>query len=174
MSVVFEQVKGVLSSTPDRWNILVDSIPDELLKRAPAPNEWSALECLQHLIDTEPIFAFRVGAFLAGQDFPAFDPDTQGTKPGITSAREMVVDFTRLRAESLALFPTLTSADLARRARHAELGPVSLGEMLHEWAAHDLMHTVQAERAMMQPFIARSGPWRHYFADHDVELPMKR
>jgi len=30
-------------------------------------------------------------------------------------------------------------------------------------SAHDLMHTVQAERAMMQPFIAGSGPWRPYF-----------
>jgi hypothetical protein len=174
MSDVFEQVKGVLSSTPDRWNNLVDMLPAELLKRAPAPHEWSALECLQHLIDTEPIFAFRVRAFLAGQDFPAFDPDTQGTPLGITSAGEMVAEFAHLRAESLALFPTLTPADLARRARHAELGPVSLDEMLHEWAAHDLMHTVQAERALMQPFITRSGPWRSYFADHDVELPKKQ
>jgi hypothetical protein len=126
------------------------------------------------LIDTESVFQFRVRAFLAGQDFPAFDPDTQGAKPGITSAVQMAAEFTRLRPESLTLFLTLTPADLARRARHAELGPVSLDEMLHEWAAHDLMHTVQAERALMQPFIARSGPWRHYFADHDVERPKKR
>ena len=36
-------------------------------------------------------------------------------------------------------------------------------------AAHDLMHTVQAERALMQPFVAGSGKWRGYFADHDAE-----
>jgi hypothetical protein len=37
-------------------------------------------------------------------------------------------------------------------------------------AAHDLNHTVQAERALMQPFIAGSGPWRTagVFADHDL------
>jgi len=39
---------------------------------------------------------------------------------------------------------------------------------VNEWAAHDLMHTVQAERALMQPFLAKSGPWRPYFADHDI------
>ena len=44
----------------------------------------------------------------------------------------------------------LTPDDLKRRARHAELGMVSLGEMVHEWAAHDLNHTVQAERAIMR------------------------
>jgi hypothetical protein len=31
------------------------------------------------------------------------------------------------------------------------------------------MHIVQAERAVMQPFIAGSGPWRPYFADHDSD-----
>ena len=41
-----------------------------------------------------------------------------------------------------------------------ELGVVSLRELLNEWAAHDMMHIVQAERAIMQPFIAASGPWR--------------
>src|SRR5260221_14319361 len=45
------------------------------------------------------------------------------------------------------------------------------GPLVHEWAAHDLMHTVQAERALMQPFVVGSGPWRSYFADHDVGGP---
>lgn len=45
---------------------------------------------------------------------------------------------------------------------------VTLREMLNEWAGHDLMHTVQAELAVMQPFITASGPWRGYFADHDA------
>jgi hypothetical protein len=45
---------------------------------------------------------------------------------------------------------------------------VTLGELIHQWAGHDLMHTVQGERAILQPFIAGSGPWRGSFADHDV------
>jgi hypothetical protein len=43
---------------------------------------------------------------------------------------------------------------------------VTLSEMLHEWAGHDLMHTVQGERAILQPFIEGCGPWKPYFADH--------
>ena len=42
-------------------------------------------------------------------------------------------------------------------------------QLLNEWAAHDTMHIVQAERALMQAFIPGSGPWRMYFADPDVE-----
>jgi hypothetical protein len=107
-----------------------------------------------------------VRAFLAGQDFPAFNPDSQGTKPGGTPPADLAAEFNQLRQESLAVLAQITPADLGRQARHGELGPVTLGEMLHEWAAHDLMHTVQAERALMQPFIRGSGPWQVYFSDH--------
>ena len=48
---------------------------------------------------------------------------------------------------------------------------MTLEQLLNEWAGHDLMHTVQAERALMQPFIAGSGPWRGYFADHEAKGP---
>jgi hypothetical protein len=75
------------------------------------------------------------------------------------------------RRDSLAVLTTVTEADLDRTSRHLDLGPVTLRELLNQWAAHDMMHIVQAERAVMQPFIPASGPWRFYFADHDVEAP---
>jgi hypothetical protein len=62
----------------------------------------------------------------------------------------------------------VSEADLERTAGHPELGQVTLREMLNEWAAHDLMHTVQAERALMQPFVVGSGKWRGTFAAHDA------
>lgn len=164
--------QSVLATTPDRWRELVASLPSDLLERAPKTGEWSALDCLRHLLDTERwVFPVRVRAFLAGQDFPAFDPDAQGSHGGEEPATEVVEELALRRQESLALLAHLTPSDLDRTARHAELGPVTLGEMLHEWAAHDLMHTVQAERALMQPFIAGVGPWRGYFTDHDVNKP---
>jgi hypothetical protein len=130
---------------------------------------------LQHLLDTERlVFPPRVKALLAGQDFPAFDPDSQGTKPGADQlATELAAEFARLRADSLTLLAEIAPADLGRQARHEELGMVTLGELLHEWAAHDLMHTVQAERALMQPFIRGCGPWQPYFAEH-VTSPHKQ
>jgi hypothetical protein len=146
------------------------SLPLELLDRQPAPGEWSAAQCLHHLLDAERfIFPVRVRRFLAGQDLPAFFPDEEGTHytqpPAVLAA-----EFARLREASLAELAKVTDADLSRTAHHSELGMVTLDEMLHEWAAHDLMHTVQAERALMQPFIAKSGAWRSYFTDHDVEV----
>ena len=156
-----------------RWQALAAGLDRHLLLRSPAPGEWSTLQCLGHAVDTEAaVFAARVRAMLAGQpSFPGFDPDreatpiTVDTDPGALAARHAV-----LRAESLALLATVTEGDLERSARHAELGPVTMRELLNEWAAHDLMHVVQAERAVMQAFIPATGPWRRHFADHDADV----
>jgi hypothetical protein len=167
MQNLIPTASAVLAVTPDRWTALTASLPGDLLNQPAAPGEWSALQCLQHLIDVErSVFPLRVRAFLAGQNFPAFNPDAEGTTAGVHSPTEMAAEFADLRTETMALLSNLTPADLERRAVHGELGPVTLGEMLHEWAAHDLMHTVQAERALMQPFIQACGPWQEYFKDH--------
>jgi len=166
-------VQAALGTTPERWITMSQRIPAALLHRQPATGEWSAVECLLHLLDTEQAaFPVRVVCFLEGRDFPAFDPDSEGTKMEESAdALTLALEFGRLRQQSLALLARLDPADLSRTARHQELGPVTLDQLLHEWVAHDLMHTVQAERALMQPFIEGCGPWRPYFADHIAAKP---
>lgn len=167
-----DRLTDILRIDIERWRALATGLDRELLARSPAPGEWSALQCLGHAADTEAqVFASRIRAIVDGRPtLPAYDPDVQGTP--ITDATDPTVLAERLsglRRESLALVATITEADLGKTSTHTELGTVTLGELLNEWAAHDMMHIVQAERAVMQPFIAESGPWRCYFADHDVE-----
>jgi hypothetical protein len=163
--------RKVLSTTPSRWISLAESLPADLFTRQPRPGEWSALQCLQHLVDAErSVFPPRVTFLLAQQDFPAFDPDSQGAPPAPgQSPADLAAEFQRLRADGLSRLDGVIPGDLTKKARHAELGMVTLSELLHEWAAHDLMHTIQAERALMQPFIQGSGPWQVYFQDHFVQ-----
>jgi hypothetical protein len=164
---MLEWVFSVLKTTPARWLSLAETLPDELAKQQPLPGEWSAVECLLHLVDAEKgVFPVRVEAFLEGKDFAAFNPDAQGSKPGEKTLVELANEFARFRESNLKRLGKLQPQDLDRRARHQELGMVSLNEMLHEWAAHDLLHTVQAERAVMQPFVRCCGPWEKYFVDH--------
>jgi hypothetical protein len=173
MQDVLIHARGILQSTPLRWANLVQGLSANVLGLRPAPGEWSAVDCLQHLVDAERwVFPVRVRALLAGEAFAAFDPDSQGTLSGRgPSPAALAAEFAALRAESLVLFDQLAGSDLPRQARHQELGPVSLSELLHEWAGHDLMHTVQAERALMQPFIQGCGPWHPYFRDHTAAGP---
>ncbi|GIK42734.1 MAG: hypothetical protein BroJett011_65670 [Chloroflexota bacterium] len=170
MDNLLQSIHAVLSSTPARWLSLTEALPVELLTRPSAPGEWSALNCLQHLLDAERlVFPVRVQGLLAGQDFAAFDPDAQGTvQAGSQSPTAVAAQFAETRAANLALLNQVTLSDFSRTARHAELGLVTLAELLHEWAGHDLMHTVQAEQALMQLFIAGCGPWRPYFIAHEI------
>ena len=173
MNNILIEARTILQTTPLRWTNLSQHLSAGVLGLQLAPKEWSAVDCLQHLVDAErSVFPVRIRALLAGQDFAAYDPDRQGTKSSSRlSPIELATEFARLRVESLALFDGLTPADLARQARHQELGLVTLSELVHEWAGHDLMHTVQAERALMQPFIQGCGPWQSYFRDHIVGGP---
>jgi hypothetical protein len=170
MIPLFRLVLPVLETTPQRWVQLASTLPTELFRRKPAPKEWSAYDCLRHIVDTEiAVFPPRIGHFLRGEDFPAFNPDEEeGGSRGDIAPIESAREFARLRAESLALLSKVGEGDLNRTAQHQELGRVTLGELIHEWAGHDLMHTVQGERALLQPFIDGCGPWKRYFSDHAV------
>lgn len=172
MDNLLEHVQAVLSTTPERWQRLVGTLPGELLSRAPAEGEWSALNCLQHLLDAErQVFPVRLQAFLTGQDFTDFDPKKHLADSDSQTPEQMAAAFARYRQESLALLKQVTVDDLERTVQHPKFGPVKLAQMLHTWAAHDLMHTVQAERALMQPFMLGCGPWRGFFRDHEVSVP---
>jgi hypothetical protein len=172
MSDLVGDLIDILRVNGERWRAIATGLDRELLARAPATGEWSALQCLGHAADTEAqVFASRIRAIKDGRpELPSYDPDVQATP--VTPISDPAAIAERLvaqRRDSLALLATIVDEDLDRGSRHLELGPVTLRELLNEWAAHDLMHLVQAERAVMQPFIPASGPWRHYFADHDVE-----
>lgn len=163
--------KSVLVTTPQRWLNLVETVPVEVLQMQPAPNEWSALQCLQHIVDVErQSFPVRLKALLAGQPFPGFNPQANGAKAEPTIA--LAAEFDTLRKQNLETYDKVTEADLAREALHAEYGMVTMSQFLHHMAAHDLMHTVQAERAMMQPFIRGCGPWVVNYTDHIAKTGM--
>jgi len=166
-----EHVQAILTTTPERWQRLVSTLPSELLTRPPAAVEWSALNCLQHLLDTERlVFPVRVHAFLAGKDFVDFDPNQQHVWPDSQTPSQLAAAFAYSRQESLVLLKQVKDDDLGRTVQHPQFGTVTLAEMLHTWAAHDLNHTVQAERALMQPFMLGSGPWRRFFRDHEIAV----
>jgi len=176
MSDIIATVRSVLVGAPDRWRAVAAIVP-EVLARSPEPGEGSALQCLQHVVATErEVFPPRIRACLAGAAFGPFDPDeTAAAEPpagsaGAPDAPALAARLVGMRAESLAVLDGLRASDLGAVGIHPRFGEVTLEQLLNTWAAHDTMHIVQAERALMQAFIPASGPWRVFFTDHDVEL----
>lgn len=169
MNTVLEPIYAILSTTPERWQRLVSVLPYELLDRAPAEGEWSALNCLRHLLVAElELYPPRIHQFLAGQNFIDFDPNRRNPEVDALTPEQLMTEFTRIRQESLAQVRRVKDEDLGRTVQHPKLGTVTLVQMLHTYAAHDLNHTIQAERALIQHFMLGSGPWRSFFRDHEV------
>ncbi|MBA3945727.1 MAG: DinB family protein [Herpetosiphonaceae bacterium] len=169
MSNTLARVRAILITTPLRWNQLIEAVPEDLLHAPPAPGEWSALDCLQHLLDTERlVFPVRLEALRRGHGFPDFDPMQQGTG-GTDAPAALAASFAQLRARSLTALATVTEDEFGRQGQHAKLGTVNLEQLLHTWAAHDLNHTIQAERAVMQPFIRACGPWHVFFTGNRID-----
>jgi hypothetical protein len=168
---LLDQILPILTSTPARWTTMFQTYPAELVTRKPAPSEWSAVECLVHILESEPLFNHRLHAFLAGEPtLSPFSPGSEETKAiAALSPAAMAARFAELRAGHLKALRGVTAGDLARTSTHTRLGPLTLANHLSEWAAHDLSHTVQAEEAMMQPLIESAGPFHIFFEAHKVK-----
>ena len=80
------------------------------------------------------------------------------------SIGDLLDEFRKLRAANLATLEgwSLKPADFARRARHPELGPVTLGQLLSSWVVHDLGHVAQISRTMAKQYAGEIGPWTAY------------
>jgi hypothetical protein len=173
MNNSLETTRGVLETTPRRWESLVESVPEDLLLRSPLPGEWSAFDCLRHLLEAErDLLSVRLNHILDGRaELVPYDPDAPRDPIPEQTTRDILAAFVALRRESVRTLASLTPDDLSQTIFHPEYRvDVSLGELLDLWAAHDLMHTVQAEEALMQAFIPGSSVWRPEFAEHDVDV----
>ena len=118
----------------------------------PEPGEWSANECVGHLIEAERRgFAGRIRRIVAdaapGRPVPleGWDP------PAVAAARrdhlragaELAAEFEALRHEGVELVRGLRPADLELAGMHPEVGLLRVDELLGEWVHHDRNHIRQ-------------------------------
>lgn len=86
---------------------------------------------------------------------------------GAYTARPLAEAVARFRAErelSLRLLDRVRAADLDRAGVHGDLGPITLGNLLHEWPLHDLGHVRQiAELVRARKYHPHIGPWREMY-----------
>lgn len=121
----------------------------------PEPGEWSANECVGHLIEAERRgFAGRIRTILAGvRADESFEPPTLETwdppaiaearRDHIRSAAELASEFAATREDSVVLVRSLTDRDLGRSGTHPEVGELRVDELLAEWVHHDRNHIRQ-------------------------------
>jgi len=152
-------VAGFLRAARDYVVTELTSLGDRDARWRPAPGEWSANECLGHIIEADRRgFAGRIGRILE-QDWIA----EQGwDQIGVAAARadnersvtDILDEFRTERDAGILLVERLRPDELGRSAVHARVGIVTIRDLLHEWVFHDRNHI----RQILANTQARSWP----------------
>ena len=158
---------SLLAKTPQILEKLLGDLPGELLHWKPNADRWCISEVLAHLAALEQVYAERVLRIMAEDAPPLARYDLEGAKArgeyARGSAGENLAHFTRTRLSTLTMLEGLPPSAGARTGAHSELGPITLAELLHEWAGHDLGHVRQiAELYRARAFYPNSGPFKKY------------
>jgi hypothetical protein len=125
---------------------------DALLRRPEAPGKWSVVEVIQHLADSDLVFAYRLRMVLTEDSPPlqGYDQDAWArTLRYVDVPLGLALDQLRaLRTANLHVIRGLTPAQLERVGLHSERGPESAGFLLRLMGAHDLVHRRQIDRIL--------------------------
>ena len=140
----------VLRETGPALGQAVASLSDEQLRRPEAPGKWSIVHVLQHLADSDLVWAWRVRLILA-HDRPTitgYDQDLWAERLhyGDADPRQALATFGVLRDANLRLLDRATPSDMARVGVHSERGEESVGHLCRLYAGHDLLHLNQIAR----------------------------
>src|SRR4051794_38723438 len=124
------------------------ALGDPLAGWKPTPDEWSANECVGHLIEADRRgFAGRIRRVLAEDGAQEHGWDQRGValarRDWERPVAAVLEEFRTVRDDGIALVESLRPEDLQRHAVHDVVGRVTVLELLHEWVFHDRNHIRQ-------------------------------
>jgi len=146
-----DDAASVQEQEPGLWSRLIDQAGAHL-RTAPAPGEWSAIECLGHLVDSELVTSARYRWILAEDEPPLVGFDQERWARVLDHERDdpasLLELFTALRRANVALWRRTPPERRTRVGIHAERGPESYELLFRMQAGHGRVHRAQAERAL--------------------------
>jgi hypothetical protein len=152
----------LLEATPAILRGLTTGISGEDARWKPADDRFSIAEVLAHLSHSEwHCYRARVDRFLA-EEMPELEPDEARMHLELyrnADPEEELGRFEDQRGKNVELLRGLPGEAGRRQARHRAAGVITLAQMLHEWALHDLGHVRQiAELVRARKYLAGAGP----------------
>ena len=157
----------ILEQTPRTLRTLLATATAEDLDWQPSAERWSIGMVLAHLADVEVkgfLSRFTAMANEENAFLPAYDQLALFRFRTQFDALAELDSFERRRGETLAWLKSLPASVLDRSGRHEELGSLRFGELLHEFAFHDLGHIRQVlELYRAHAFYPKMGVFQQYY-----------
>ena len=141
-SMILPQYSGNIAAL---HGLLAEAKPHQWLQR-PDPHEWSILQILCHLWNSEvPVHRARLQAILDERDpfIAAPPPPGPDIPPCHEDGYEALRRFQQEREGTMRLLSALTPSQWERTARHSIFGMTTMLEMAHFTAQHDRLHITQ-------------------------------
>jgi hypothetical protein len=141
---------AVLREMPSALPRAIEGLSLQQLRQPERQGKWSIGQILQHLADSEIVWAWRMRLILA-QDRPrltGYDQDLWAERLHDDEADpwDTIELFAVVRRANLRLLERASPADLGRVGVHVERGEESLEHLRRLHAGHDLLHLRQIER----------------------------
>lgn len=153
---------GMLEATPGILRGLMSELTEEDARWKPARDRFSVAEVLAHLAHSEGrCYRLRLDRLMS-ETLPEFEPDDAQMFLDLyrdADPEDSFDEFEERREANLEYLRDLPAGAGDRLALHKEHGQVTLAQMLHEWALHDLGHIRQiAELVRARKYLAGAGP----------------
>jgi uncharacterized damage-inducible protein DinB len=168
MSFELGSAIDVLRRTPSILHLWLGGLGEEWTEADEGPSTWNASQIVGHLVHGEETdWMTRVNWIRTHGEkkpFPPFDRFAQETRFRGWSLDHLLERFDEKRQANLSELASLelTPSHLDARGLHPALGPVTLGQLLATWVAHDLDHLAQIARVMAKRYAQAVGPWAQY------------
>jgi DinB superfamily len=160
---------AVLEQTPIIIEKIIWSATDDQLHWKPSMERWSISEVLAHLADVEvPGFRERIQMML-DKDNPkmaAYDQNAAyaAGKYSAGKAREHLKKFSHERDRTLSWLRYVPAVMVERGGYLEDVGPITIGQQMNEWAFHDIGHIRQiAELYRSRAFFPLIGGFQKYY-----------
>ena len=152
----------LLEATPAILRGLMSEVSEEDARWKPAEDRFSIAEVLSHLSHSEwHCYRPRLDRLLS-EEMPDFEPDDAQMHLEVyknADPEEAFAHFEDQREMNVELLRGLPAEAGHRKALHRAAGEITLSQMLHEWALHDLGHIRQiAELVRARRYLAGAGP----------------
>jgi hypothetical protein len=147
-----EDPLAIQRETPASLARLIDGVSDQQVRHRPSPEKWSIVEILAHLAEDELVTSWRYRQMIEhdGETLLGFDQELWARLGNYAAwnARDALELFRLLREVNLRMLSALSPQEWERSGNHVERGNLTVRELVHHMAAHDINHVKQIEKLL--------------------------